>query len=54
MKFLLSNQPNWEAGVKDKCLKKIQEKADLNNVNIEQLTKELLDEDVGSIPKEIE
>ncbi len=55
MKALLHNQPEWERGVKDSCLQKIQGySGDLNNVNIDQLTSELLGEGVGKIPEPVE
>ena len=55
LKELLGGQPEWERKIKDECLKVIQGQNDLTNVNIDQLTNQLMgNADLTKIPNNIE
>ena len=54
LKGLLEAEKKWESDIKQKCLLKIQEQKELNDVDINKMSEDLLNDGIANIPKDIE
>ena len=54
LKGLLETENKWESDIKQKCLLKIQEQKELNDVDINKMSEDLLNDGIANIPKDIE